>query len=143
MGSHAAKVRSAPRRLTIEVLLDTTVVIDALRGRGETLRRLDSLARPPLVCAVTIEEVWRGAREPEHQAIAGLFASLRVAGLGAAEGERAGRWRNEFARRGVTLGQADCLIAAAAMSAGARLATGNRADFPMEELEVEHWPSGA
>jgi predicted nucleic acid-binding protein len=43
---------------------------------------------------------------------------------------------------GVTLSQADCLIASAAVGAGARLATGNPKDFPMEELEVEHWPAG-
>jgi len=44
--------------------------------------------------------------------------------------------------RGVTLAQADCLIAAAAVGVGARLATGNRKDFPMPELSVEHWPVG-
>jgi predicted nucleic acid-binding protein len=34
------------------------------------------------------------------------------------------------------------LIAAAAVGAGARLATGNPKHFPMDELEVEHWPAG-
>jgi predicted nucleic acid-binding protein len=42
----------------------------------------------------------------------------------------------------VSLSQADCLIAAAAVAVGARLATGNPKDFPMAELEVEHWPAG-
>jgi predicted nucleic acid-binding protein len=37
----------------------------------------------------------------------------------------------------------NCLIAAAAVGVGARLATGNPKHFPMEELEVEHWPAGA
>jgi predicted nucleic acid-binding protein len=55
---------------------------------------------------------------------------------------RPGRWRSEFASRGVTLGQTDCLIAAAARGVGARLATGNQRDFPMAEIEVEHWPVG-
>ena len=40
------------------------------------------------------------------------------------------------------LSQAGCLIGAAALGVGARLATGNPKDFPIEELEVEHWPSG-
>ena len=44
--------------------------------------------------------------------------------------------------RGVTLSQADCLIAAAAMGAGAMLATGNPVHFPMKELVLEHWPVG-
>ncbi len=54
----------------------------------------------------------------------------------------AGSWRRRFGEQGITLTQADCLIAAAAVSAGARLATGNVRDFPMPELELEHWPAG-
>jgi hypothetical protein len=38
--------------------------------------------------------------------------------------------------------QADCLIAAAAIGVGARLATGNPKHFPMPELDVEHWLVG-
>jgi predicted nucleic acid-binding protein len=71
-----------------------------------------------------------------------LLGALRVAQLGGSEGERAGRWRAQFASRGTTLSQADCLIAAAALGVGARLATGNPRDFPMVEVEVEHWPVG-
>jgi len=96
----------------------------------------------PLVCAVTVEEVWRGARPGEEKAIKRLLNALRIAPLGRAEGERAGTWRREFGARGVTLDQADCLIAAAALGVEARLATGNPDDFPMPELEVEHWPAG-
>jgi predicted nucleic acid-binding protein len=62
--------------------------------------------------------------------------------LGVAEGWRAGEWRREYAARGVTLTQADCFVAAAALSAGGRLATGNPEDFPMPELTNEHWPAG-
>ena len=48
--------------------------------------------------------------------------------------------RRDFARRGVTLSQADCLAAAAAVAVGARLATGNPKNFPMPEVVLEHWP---
>lgn len=41
----------------------------------------------------------------------------------------------------MTLHQADCLIAAAAVGISARLATANIDDFPMSEVTVEHWPS--
>jgi predicted nucleic acid-binding protein len=57
---------------------------------------------------------------------------LRCAPLGPSEGSRAGQWRREFAGRGITLHQADCLIAAAAATGiDARLATGNPDDFPI------------
>ena len=58
-------------------------------------------------------------------------------------GALAGEWRRAFAERGVTLAQADCLVAAAAVGVGATLATGNPKDFPMEELDVEVWAPGA
>ena len=127
------------------VLLDTTVLIDVLRERPAAVDRLRAVFEqgpPPFVCAVNVEEVWRGARPREADAVSELFAGLRVAPLAAQEGMRAGNWRREFSSRGVTLEQADCLIAAAAGGVGARLATGNPKDFPMPGVEIEHWPTG-
>jgi predicted nucleic acid-binding protein len=127
-----------------QLLLDTTVLIDALRGReaAERLRKLRDEGPPPYVCSINVEEVWRGTRSGEEEAVGRLLRALRIAPLGLAEGERAGRWRARFAGGGATLSQADCLIAAAAVGVGARLATGNPRDFPMDELEVENWPVG-
>lgn len=71
-----------------------------------------------------------------------MLKALRVAPLERRDGELAGRWRREFAAQGVTLSQADCLVAAAAVAVGAQLATGNPKDFPMPGLVVEHWPVG-
>lgn len=85
----------------------------------------------------------RGLRPSEREPARRLFAGLRVAPLGEEEGWRAGEWRREHAARGRTLAQADCLVAAATLSVGARLATGNPKDFPMRELAVEYWPTGA
>jgi predicted nucleic acid-binding protein len=127
------------------VLLDTTVLIDLLRGRAEASSRLLSLrgaGDAPYVCAVNVEETVRGLRPSEHEHVRKLFAGLRMAPLGEAEGWQAGEWRRVFAGRGRTLAQANCLVAAAALSLGGRLATGNPRDFPMRELTVEHWPVG-
>lgn len=128
------------------VLLDTTVLIDVLRGRPGTVARLLELRTrgdDPWTTAVNVEEVTRGLRPSELGSAAGLLDALWIAPLGRAEGERAGTWRREHAKRGRTLSQADCLIAAAASSLGARLATGNPRDFPMRDLHVEHWQVGA
>jgi predicted nucleic acid-binding protein len=129
----------------LRLLLDTTVLIDALRGRpaAERLRRLRELSpTPPWICAVNVEEIMRGALDQERDTVGRFLAAMRLAPLGRAEGELAGRWRRDFARKGITLSQADCLIAAAAVGVGARLASGNPKHFPMEEFEVEHWPVG-
>ena len=126
------------------LLLDTTVLIDALRGRPAAvrLRALRDESPPPYVCAVNVEELWRGARAGEEAAIRRLLDALQLAPLGRREGELAGTWRRALAAQGITLSQADCLVAAAALGVGARLATGNPGDFPMSELGVEHWPTG-
>jgi predicted nucleic acid-binding protein len=126
------------------VLLDTTVVIDLLRGRPaiERVGALRGSGDLPYVCAVNVEEVMRGLRGSEQEPAARLFRGLGIAPLGRAEGVRAGTWRREYAERGTTLAQADCLIAAAALAVGGRLATGNPRHFPMDELAVEHWPVG-
>jgi predicted nucleic acid-binding protein len=128
------------------VLLDTTVLIDLLRGRQGARTRLTALRAAgdtPYVCAVNVEEVSRGLRSGEEDPTERLIAGLRIVPLGQAEGWRAGCWRAGFASRGRTLAQADCLIAAAAVTLTARLATGNPSDFPMPEVQVEHWPVGA
>jgi len=127
------------------VLLDTTVLIDLLRGRPETAARVrahraqgDTL----YACAVNVEEVTRGLRPAEEPAADALFRALRIAPLGHAEGSVAGAWRRDFAVRGRTISQADCLIAAAAAGLNARLATANAKDFPMAGLTVDPWPAG-
>ena len=127
------------------LLLDSTVLIDALRGRPAA-QRVGALRRAgvePWVCAISIEEIWRGTRAEEEAAVRRLCNGLRLAPLGVAEGILAGTWRREHAARGVTLHQADCLIAAAAVGIGAALATANVDDFPMSWLTVERWPSDA
>lgn len=126
------------------LLLDSTVLIDALRGRpaAERLAGLRRIGVEPWVCAISIEEIWRGLRPGEEPHARRLFNALRLAPLAVAEGTRAGNWRREFSSLGTTLHQADCLIAAAALGVGAALATANVSDFPMPEVTVEHWPSG-
>jgi predicted nucleic acid-binding protein len=128
----------------LALLLDTTVLIDALRDRpvAGRLRELRDADRVPWICAVNVDEVLRGTNAKEEALVIRFLSGLHLAPLGRAEGERAGRWRRDFARQGVTLSQGDCLIAAAAVGVDARLVTGNPKHFPMDELDVEHWPVG-
>ena len=125
------------------LLLDSTVLIDALRGRPAAARvaRLRREDTEPWVCVISVEEIWRGLHPREESVARRLFRGLRLAPLGVAEAIRAAEWRRDFARQGITLHQADCLIASAAVGVGANLATANTADFPMPGLTVEHWPT--
>ena len=127
------------------VLLDTTVLIDALRGRPaeDRLRAIVDRGEIPYVCAVTAEEIHRGLRPGEHEKATRVLGALHEVPLRVIEGALAGTWRRQFAARGITLGQGDCLIAAAAVGVHATIATGNPEDFPMEGVTVDHWPVGA
>lgn len=125
------------------VLLDTTVLIDHLRGRPGTrtrLRRLRERGDRVYVCAISVEEVSRGIKPKEEDELLELFEGVLVAPLGLSEGRLAGYWRRTHARKGRALSQPDALIAAAAAGVDASLATGNPKDFPMRGLSVEHWP---
>jgi predicted nucleic acid-binding protein len=126
------------------LLLDSTVLIDHLRGHPAA-ERVEARARGGDLLATTginVEEVVRGLRPSEQAAAQALFDGLLVIPIGREEGRQAGTWRRDFVRQGTTISQAGCLIAAAALSAGAHLATGNPGDFPMPDLVVEHWPVG-
>ena len=128
----------------MRLVLDSTVLIDALRGYPAT-DRIRSLRRSGAqlwVCPISIEEIWRGLREGEEQAAARLINALRIAPIDRTAAMMAGEWRREYAKAGSTLHQADCLIAASTLRIGGRLATGNPTDFPMPEVTVDHWPVG-
>jgi predicted nucleic acid-binding protein len=126
-------------------LLDSKVLIDVLRGRPvahERMLQLRTIGDVPCTSAINVEEIFRGLRAGETPAAEMLFGGLHVLPLGSAEGRLAGEWRRDHAQRGVTLSQADCLIAATAHLAGGRLCTGNPNDFPKAPLVVEHWLVG-
>ena len=123
-------------------LLDSTILIDFLRGRPAAQRVGALLHAGDIVAtsAINVEEIIRGMRPSESDILERLIAGLVVIPIDEPVARRGGRWRAEYAARGATLHQADCLIAATAEVHGARLCTGNPKDFPM--VDVEHWPVG-
>lgn len=126
------------------VVLDTTILIDVLRGRPAAQRVLGLRARgdEPATTAINVEEIVRGVRPSEMPALTRFLDGLRLLPVGRREAELAGAWRREHAAAGTTLWQADCLIAACALAGRARFATGNPKDFPMLGADLEHWPVG-
>jgi predicted nucleic acid-binding protein len=126
-------------------LLDSTVLIDFLRGRPAVARlaRLREVGDVPATTPINVEEIVRGLRPNEVTAAERLFAGLVVVPIDERVGWQAGEWRREHAERGVTLWQADCLIAGCALHNRATLVTGNPKDFPMAGITVEHWPVGS
>lgn len=119
------------------VLLDSDVVIDILRGRGEVVERAQKFARdgvPTYCTAVTWAEVFAGVRPGEESATQAFFDARGEVVLDATTGRRAGSYLARYGRsHGVAI--ADALIAAAASTSGLRLWTRNRRHYPMDDLE--------
>ncbi len=129
----------------MRVVLDSTVLIDLLMARSgavERVRVLHGAGDVPVTTPINVEEIHRGLKSDEQDSASALFDWLHVLPIGRGEAELAGSWRRDCATHGLTLSQADCLIAATAFISGAELATGNPKDFPMDELQVQHWPVG-
>jgi predicted nucleic acid-binding protein len=122
------------------VVLDSSVVIDLLRGNASDPSLLDPAREPVIVSTITVHEVLAGMRSGEEQRTLDLLSSFVVAPFGAPEADLSARWRLEFRARGVTLELPDTAIAATAAIRNLPLATGNVKDFPMPELRVERWP---
>lgn len=116
-------------------LLDTCILIDALRGRDEARHLLDDAEASFLISAVTVAELYAGVRPEEEAAMANFLRAFHVVAVDRDVAEQAGRWRQTFGRsHGVSI--ADALIAATAAAQAARLMrlmTCNVRHFPMFE----------
>jgi predicted nucleic acid-binding protein len=125
-------------------VLDSTVLIDYLRGRPAVARvaALRDAGDVAATTAINVEEIVRGLRPAEVEAAATLFTGLVVLPIDKHAAWQAGEWRSTYASKGVTLWQADCLIAATAAKHRGSLVTANPKDFPMPEVDVVHWPVG-
>lgn len=121
------------------LVLDSSVVIDLLRGRVVDGSVLTADREPVMISTITVHEVRFGLRDGEAAATSALLDSFVVVPLGAPEAELSARWRREYRTRGVTLDISDTGIAATAALRGVPLMTGNAKHLPMPGLHLEHW----
>lgn len=120
-------------------VLDTTVLIDSSKGREPARSWIANVVRSAAevgVSTVTIAEYFSGTPPPERGRAERLFAELTVWPVTAEIAIRAGIYRYDFGRRGLTRLTPDALIAATAVSVGATLVTNNVKDFPMPDVNL-------
>jgi len=124
-------------------LLDTSVIIDVLnqkRGRWELLESLVG-AGDTLACSVvTLTEVYAGLRPKELAHAERFLAWLEQYQVDSHLARNAGLLKNEWAKKGRTLGVVDLIIAATALAHNLPLITDNRKDFPMPQLVLYPLP---
>ena len=121
-------------------LLDTTVLIDHLRGVSAVSERLLGLLADGHslgTSCVNVAEVERGARDRERKAAKQLIDRLRYLETTREAAVRAGRYQTEFQQRGRTLQTEDALVAGTARAHGAILLTNDIRDFDLPDIRVE------
>jgi tRNA(fMet)-specific endonuclease VapC len=124
-------------------LLDTSVIIDALnqkRGRWQLLASLVE-AGDTLACSVvTLTEIYAGVRPRELDLTERFLERLERYELDSRLARYAGLLKNEWAKKGRTLGVVDLIIAATALAHGLVLMTDNRKYYPMPQLGLYPLP---
>lgn len=115
----------------MSVLLDTSVIIDVLRGLPAAIRYTTSLKEVPTCSEITRVEVLRGLRSADRTATERLFRSLRWAGIDETVARRAGEMGRTYRRSHMGVGTTDLIIAATAEELGLTVATLNVKHFPM------------
>jgi predicted nucleic acid-binding protein len=125
------------------ILLDTSVIIDALRlqrGRRELLD-LRNQAGDTLACsAVSVAEVYAGMRPSEASATEEFLEGLECIEVTQEIARQAGSLKYNWKRKGVTIDIPDAIIAATTLNLNLCLATDNVKDFPMPELRFMKLP---
>lgn len=125
--------------MTDSVLLDTSFLIDFLRGHPAARSLWDSLSHEGVLfgcCAVNVEEVYAGMKSGEEGATDVFLQALRYYPISRAAARRAGAYRREFRQRGITLHTADTLISGVCAVLGLGLVTRNVEHFPMRDFAV-------
>ena len=123
------------------ILVDTDILINFLRGREKAGDFLSALLDEATVCCsvITVAEIFAGMKEPERKKTEELLDSLNIIAIDRKIAEKAGSYKNRI--KSHKLEMDDCLIAATAFSENALLATGNGKHYPMTDIEKIVVPS--
>ena len=116
-----------------DVVLDSDVLIDYLRGLAAAGRFFDGLTSVPTCSEVTRVEVLRGMRSQERPATERLLATMRWVVVDDQVSALAGELGRRFRPGHDAIGVADLVSAATAARLGLPLATLNVRHFPMFE----------
>ena len=121
------------------VLIDSDILIEVSWGRDKAIvSRWIELGRSGsliLISAISVAELWAGARPSEYEALEALFEALSCVAADAAVGRLAGEYLRRY-RKTHAVELADALIASTAVTREAILWTRNRKHYPMPELAL-------
>jgi predicted nucleic acid-binding protein len=119
----------------MNLLLDTSVLVDLLHGRRDRLGLVEELVEMGhrlTTSAMCVAELYAIMHPGEEERTQNLLAGLACYPVTTEIAARAGNLKREMEGRGDRVTLADMTIAATAQEHGLRLVT--RRDFPLEEI---------
>ncbi|MBU0511735.1 MAG: PIN domain-containing protein [Chloroflexi bacterium] len=119
-------------------LLDSGILIRHLRDQRDYVALVDRLSDEGdlFIASFTRLEIVRGMRKRERQDTFELMDSMFTLPMDHIIADQAGELIQSWRTRGITLGDADAVIAASAIAYELDLITTNARHFPMPELTV-------
>jgi predicted nucleic acid-binding protein len=121
------------------LLLDTNIIVDALRRRNERHLFVEDIlnqGQPLASCPITLTEIYAGMRPSEEKPTRAFMRSLLFLAITEDIAEQAGRLKAQYAKRGRAISFQDASIAAVCITYGCTLVTENTKDLPMPELQL-------
>ena len=123
-----------------QYLLDTTTIIDHLRGDKKVNSYLEEIGnRGDIVgcCCINITETYTGMKDKEKEKTDKFIESLYYFGVTKEIAKLAGKIKQKYVKKGKTIATTDVIIAATAIEYGLILITKNVKHYPFSELEIK------
>ena len=123
-----------------QYLLDTTTIIDHLRGDKKVNSYLKEIGnRGDIVgcCCINITETYTGMKDKEKEKTDKFIESLYYFGVTEEIAKLAGKIKQKYVKKGKTIATTDVIIAATAIEYGLILITKNVKHYPFSELEIK------
>lgn len=121
-----------------QFLIDSDILMDFFKNKEYASSILDKLLDNGSVATsiLTITELRAGWTEEQAQyLLPKLYRMIEIKNLNQKVAELAGKFRQKYKTRGVSLSTVDTLIAATAILEKCQLVTRNKKDFPMNEIK--------
>lgn len=119
------------------LVLDTDVVIDLLKKKTDVVAQFLTLVKQKcsfVISPVVVAEIYAGAFEHEHKAIASFFSLCQQVDLDNETGRLAGLYARRFSKAFQGISLEDFLLAATARTHQCPLWTHNRKHYPMDDI---------
>jgi len=123
-----------------EYLLDTTTIIDHLRGDKKVNSYLEEIGiRGDIAgcCCINVAETYTGMKDKEKEKTDKFIESLYYFGVTKEIATLAGKLKQKYVKKGTTLATTDVIIAATAITCGLILITKNVKHYPFPELKIK------